>query len=211
MILEEFLATGEAVAAALADPAVAGAWDDDSALEGYSVGGLAGHLARGVLTVERYLERGAGAGGHLTDAAGYLVTVLGSADPVDSDLHRRVRQRGAETSQDGPEALAADVRETLDRLTDRLDEAALALPVQVLDGVTLPLGEYLRTRLVELVVHLDDLAASVGHDGPQGIPAGAYRAVAGLLGEVAAGRAGALPTIRSLARRERHPDAVRAL
>lgn len=55
-VLGIFLAMAERVETTLGSQAVAKHWQDPSALEGYSVAGLAGHLARGVLTVEKYLE-----------------------------------------------------------------------------------------------------------------------------------------------------------
>lgn len=190
--------------------AVADRWEDASALEGYSVGGLAGHLARAVLTVEHYLDQPVPDGAP-TDAAGYLVRALASHDPVSSDFHGRVRQRGEQVASRGQEALVAELREARLVLTDRLAAVESGRHLAVLDGTVLPIEEYLETRLVELVVHLDDLAVSVAQDGPGDLPAAAFETVAAVLARVAVRRAGPLATIRSLARRERHPEAVRAL
>lgn len=212
MILELFDRCARATAELIASDAVAEAWSAPSALEGYTVAGLAGHLGRAVLTVEAYLDRPAPpADAHLTDAAGYLTAVLGSHDPVDSELHQAVRERGVEAGTHGAAILAADVRETTERLRQRLGDADLSRPIQVAGGIVLPLEHYLETRLVELVVHLDDLSVSVGRAGADALPDAAYATVAGVLGRVAAARAGGLATVRSLARRERHPEAVRAL
>lgn len=190
--------------------AVADRWEDASALEGYSVGGLAGHLARAVLTVEHYLDQPVPDGAP-TDAAGYLVRALASHDPVSSDFHGRVRQRGEQVASRGQEALVAELREARLVLTDRLAAVEPGRHLAVLDGTVLPIEEYLETRLVELVVHLDDLAVSVAQDGPGDLPAAAFETVAAVLARLAVRRAGPLATIRSLARRERHPEAVRAL
>lgn len=212
VIGDQFLRCAETAAALIDSEAVSSAWESASALDGYTVGGLAGHLARAVLTVERYLDQPSPpADAELADAAGYFTRVLGSHDPVDSEMHQRVRERGASTAAEGPAALAGQVRETIDALRERLAGDRLSEAVQVLDGVTLTLAEYLRTRVVELVVHLDDLAVSVGRPGPPDLPAAIYRTVAAVLGQVAADRAGGLQTVRSLARRERQPEAVRAL
>lgn len=209
---EAFLAAAGVAEQWVASDAVATRWDEPSALAGYTVAGLAGHLARAVLTVERYLDAPAPAAeGGDTDAAGYFATVLGTDDPIDSDRHQRIRQRGVDTAADGPDALAARLGEARRRLADRLRPAAMAHRIEVADGVTLPLGAYLETRVVELVVHLDDLAASVGADEPGELPAAAVDVAAAVLARVAARRAGGLATVRSLARRERQPDPVRAL
>jgi hypothetical protein len=210
-----FLTCANRAADAIGAPEVAAAWETPSALEGYTVAGLAGHLARAVLTVETYLDRADAAAPTsaegLTDASGYLVAVLGDADPIRSDLHTGVRRRGEETAADGPAALAARVRETTERLHLRLDEDTLARPVGVLDGVVLTVADYLRTRIVELVVHLDDLAVSVDRPLTDGLPDAAFAEVADVLARVAVRRHGGLATVRALARGERHPEAVRAL
>jgi uncharacterized protein (TIGR03083 family) len=206
---ELFLTCADVAADAIGSDAVAGAWHEPSALEGYTVAGLAGHLARAVLTVDTYLSRPPVPPEGLTDASGYLATVLGDHDPIDSDLHRAVRERGREAAGADPAALAETVRRTAARLAGELDRETLDRAVEVLDGVVLTVADYLRTRLVELVVHLDDLAVSVGLAVP--IPDDAARVVAGVLAETAARRDGALATVRGLSRRERHPDAVRAM
>lgn len=90
-----------------------------------------------------------------------------------------------------------------------LDDALLARQVQVLQGLEMTVAGYLETRLVELVIHLDDLSVSVGDEMPT-VPSEALVCVVGVLGRTAALRAGGWRTIRSLSRAERHPDAVRA-
>lgn len=211
-----FLAAA-ATAADLIDSAeVADRWDRPSALEGYTVAGLAGHLARAVLVVEPYLDATdadpAAAGSAPTsaqvDASGYFAAVLGDHDPLESDLHRGVRERGASMAADGPATLAATVRTSAEHLATRLDAATLRRPLQVLDGMNVPLEQYLATRLVELVVHIDDLAVSV--EVAPDLSEDACLAVAGILGQTAARRVGGLEAVRALARRERHPDALRA-
>ena len=184
-------------------------WSEDSALAGYSIGGLAGHLARAVLTVDRYLDRPATTG-EPTDPAGYLVRVLGTHDPVTSDLHAGVRARGDEEAVDGPIALADRIRVARRRLEARLAAIDPEQHIEVLDGVVLTVTDYLRTRVVELVIHLDDLDVSLGED-VRDVPEEAYAITASVLAQVAVTRVGGRATVRSLARRERHPDAVRAL
>ncbi len=207
-----FLDLARIVANVLASHGVRSRWNSPSALSGYEVSALAGHLARAVLVVEGYLDAPEpGEGREPSTAAGYFAVVLGNDDPVESEFHAAVRRRGAEAAADGPDALLASVRTATARLGDRLpaiDAAHRRVPV--LQNLVLTLDEYLRTRLVELVVHLDDLAVSLDRRDPE-LPEAAYREVAGVLGEVAAVRAGGLATVRSLARAERHPQPVRAL
>ncbi|MEU8176518.1 hypothetical protein AB0C14_26905 [Microbispora hainanensis] len=81
-------------------------------------------------------------------------------------------------------------------------------PVGVFAHV-LPLDQCLLTRLVELVVHLDDLAVSL--DIPTSpVPAEAADAVAVCLTRIAVARHGLLPVIRILSRRERAVDQIAA-
>ena len=212
MIVQQFLACARVAEDLIASPGVATAWDEPSALDGYTVGGLAGHLARAVLTVSRYLDEPTpGSDVQSTDAAGYFVRVLGTHNPVDSDFHRRVRERSAQEAAQGSTELVARLHGIRTDLEDRLEATAPDRPVAVLEQTTLPLDEYLRTRLVELVVHLDDLAVSLGDPGPQDVPDDAYETVVEVLATVAARRSGHLATIRSLARRERQTEPVRAL
>lgn len=210
MDADDFLAAALAAETLIASPEVAAQWEQPSALEGYTVAGLAGHLARAVLTLDRYLD-GPAPDVEPTDAAGYVVAVLGTHDPIDSEFHGRVRARAAQDAAGGQQALVDRLRDARQRLADRLADTDPGQSIAALDDTVLPVEEYLVTRLVELVIHLDDLAVSVGLPGPSGVPTGAYEATAALLATVASRRVGPLPVIRSLARRERHPDAVRAL
>jgi hypothetical protein len=205
-----FLACAQVAEELIASDTAAERWREPSALTGYTVGGLAGHLARAVLTLDGYLA-GPAPQVEPTDAAGYYLRVLAAHDPVSSDFHLRVRQRGEEEAADGPAALAARLRDARDALADRLATVEAGRLVAALDGTALPVEEYLQTRLVELVVHLDDLAVSIGLAEPAGVPDAAYETVAVVLTRLAVRRTGGLPAVRSLARRERRPDAVRAL
>ncbi|WP_161628700.1 maleylpyruvate isomerase N-terminal domain-containing protein [Nocardiopsis salina] len=211
MIDQVFLRTAEAAERLLRHPTVASRWNAPSSLDGYTVGALSGHLARAVQTVLTCLDAPESSSGRApSEAADYFLTVLATHDPVDSDFHRAVRQRGAEASGQGARALADQFSSARRILEQRLDEEQLDRRVEVLGGLVLTMGEYLRTRLLELVVHLDDLAVGVGLDASAEISDEAYRITAGLLGEIAAAREGGPATVRSLSRRERHPGAVRA-
>ncbi|MFN2556399.1 MAG: maleylpyruvate isomerase N-terminal domain-containing protein [Nitriliruptorales bacterium] len=207
-----FLDLARAAADVLASEDVRSRWNRPSALGGYDVSGLAGHLGRAVLVVEHYLDAPEPAGGReLKTAVDYFVLVLGNHDPIDSEFHIGVRRRSAAAAAGGADALLASVETATARLSEQLPAIDTSQRrVSVLHDLVLTLDEYLRTRLVELVVHLDDLAVSLDRQDPE-LPEAAYREVAALLGELAAVRAGGLATVRSLARAERHPQPVRAL
>ncbi|OWY60548.1 hypothetical protein B7486_68580, partial [cyanobacterium TDX16] len=51
-----YLDAAQSATSLLSHPAVAQRWDQPSVLEGMTVGALAGHLARGILQVEWFLD-----------------------------------------------------------------------------------------------------------------------------------------------------------
>ena len=209
VVIDAFLGAAEHVEVVMSRTEVAERWHEPSALDGHTVGSLAAHLARSVFTVQRYLAAPPGSG-ETTTAAGYLVAVLGEADPVDSDLHRGVRKRARDEAAAGPVDLRARFAQARHDLAETLPACDLRRPVSVLDGIVVPLEEYLRTRIVEMVIHLDDLCVSVGTEPPDDLDA-AFDIAAAVLVQVAIRRTGPWATLRSLARRERHPPAIRAL
>lgn len=209
MVIDAFLSAAERAEIVMSRIEIAERWNEPSALDGHTVGSLTAHLARSVFTVQRYLTAQTGSG-QPTTAAGYLVAVLSDADPMDSDLHRGVRERAREEATSGHADLCARFATARRHLAETLPACDLLQPVSVLDGIVLPLEEYLRTRIVELVVHLDDLCVSVGTDPPDDLDA-AFDIAAAVLVQVAVRRSGPWATLRSLARRERHPSAIRAL
>ena len=182
-------------------PAVGERWDQPAVLAEYDVGALAAHLARAVFTLEIYLDAPEpDASADVLDPAAYYAAVLGDADPVDSDLHRGVRQRSAAAAESGQAALVADLERSLAR------QAALDLSpdrlVAVLGGVVVRLEDYFVTRLVELLVHGDDLARSVGEPTPAYADE-AWQLVVSQLHRIAVDRHGARVVALSLARPER--------
>ncbi len=189
---------------------VAGAWDEPSVLPGMSVGELAAHLARSVLQVEWYLDGPVAHGAVPVTAEVYYGDLAGTSQPA-SALNTGVRQRSAETAAQGPEALAAEVGAARERLRVRLaQEPADRLMTVRHQGRTLLLDEYLRTRCVELAVHTEDLALSVGSDVRA--PATTLAAAVDVLVGAARHRHGDAEVLHALARRERDgQDALRVL
>ena len=187
-------------------------YESPSALAEFSVRGLAGHLRRAMTMVEAYLDEAAPAADSGSDveksAAAYFATVLPADQDLDSEFHRAIRQRGIETAPERAVDFSLEWAETASNLITRLEQEPADRLVQVFGGVVLTLDEYLATRLVELVVHADDLAVSLGV-----APALLSPAVTGLvittLVEVARLRHGETAVVRALSRRER--DTAEAL
>jgi hypothetical protein len=196
---DDFLRGARAVLDALSDPAVTAAWDQRSVLADQTVGSLAGHLARGgVWVVGEYLDLDPPPAVTHPTAARYFTQVAGltAAD------HRAIRDRGAAVAAEGPEAVVGLLGQRLPALEARLaaEPAGRLLPVF---GGGMALDEYLLTRLVEQVVHLDDLARSVPGLHPS-VPADLVARVAALGTAVAVERHGPTAVLRHLFR----PDAT---
>jgi mycothiol maleylpyruvate isomerase-like protein len=188
-------------------------FDSPSALAEFSVRGLAGHLRRAMTVVEGYLDETAPTTSSTTDietvsAAEYYATVLPAEPDLDSDFHRAIRQRGMESAPARPDDFSREWAETASDLITRLEQEPEDRLVEVFGGLVLTLDEYLATRLIELVVHADDLAASLDID-PPGLPPAATGLVITTLVEVARIRHGDYAVVRALSRRER--DTAEAL
>ncbi|HSJ28389.1 MAG TPA: maleylpyruvate isomerase N-terminal domain-containing protein [Acidimicrobiia bacterium] len=208
-IRSTFLACCETARRLLASAAVADRWDEPSALARMTVGALAGHLMRAVTSVDAYLDREPPSSGQALDAPGYFLSIEGLDDPdLDSELHAAIRARASTEAEVGHAGVVVAWDAAVARLRDRLDGASTDRMLPALGGRVLTLDEYLVTRLVEMLVHADDLAVSVDAETPT-FPADAEAAVIGCLVEVGRRRHGSTAVIRALTRRER--DAVRAL
>jgi hypothetical protein len=197
------------VADLLARPEVAAGWDLPSALAEWKVSGLAGHLG---------------------DQAPLVVTLLGAdesdQEPITLDEHYRraawvgaavddqvsvdIRAAGERDAAEGRDALLTRAREAVDALpavlaATRPDRAVL-IPWQ---GWAVRRDDFLTIRMMEITVHSDDLAASVGLAAPE-LPFSVLDPVFGLLTRLAVHRHGQSAVVAALARAERAPAAINA-
>ena len=162
MIRQQFLDGARVVVDAISLPAVAAAWDAPSVLAEQTVGGLAGHLARGaVWLVGEYLDQPEPTAAMFESAEEYFAAFTGS---VTEEANRAVRERGAAVAAAGSEAVAAQAAAGLAALEVRLPAERPDRRTVVAGGATMSLDDYLVTRVIEQVVHLDDLARSIGRD-----------------------------------------------
>jgi Mycothiol maleylpyruvate isomerase N-terminal domain len=181
-------------------------WDRPSALAEMSVRGLAGHLVRATGAVLRYLDRPEPAEAPIGPAE-YYVRALETSD-LTSQTHVDVRQRGEEEAAMGYDALLARLEKAHQRLEERLEIEPEQRLVRVFKDLVLTLDDYLVTRIVEIVVHTDDLTASVGVETAR-FHAGTVHVAIDNLVDVASFRHGDMAVLRALSRRER--DEVDAL
>jgi hypothetical protein len=202
VIVDSYLATAEVASVLLRDPELARRWDDPSALEGFTVSGLAGHLAGSVFNVESFLDAPPLPDVVPTDAVRYYLDGNDPDAPVDDPIKQRIRSRSEQRAVVGPARLAEDFDAALKRLATRLVALDPAMLVTYFDRAVLPLDQGLLTRIIELVVHIDDLAVSLDVPTPA-IPDEAADLVVATLAQIARGRRGLVPVLRALSRRER--------
>jgi hypothetical protein len=204
-----FLETGRVAADLLARPEVEEAWDAASALPEFTVRGLAGHLLRATGSVAAYLDRPEPDGEPISAARYYAVAV--EEPDIHSDVHRAIRQRGEDEAAGGYESVRARSYELLETLAARLASEPPDRKVRAYKDLVLLIDDYLLTRLIELVVHVDDLAVSAGIPAPD-LPVDATRLAIDSLVETARLKHGDPAVLRALTRRERDDvDALRVL
>jgi uncharacterized protein (TIGR03083 family) len=204
----EFLTVARSALALLRDPAVAAAWAEPSALPGFSVGGLAGHLAYQVLSLPEALAAPVPAEPVVPVLEHYARVAWIGADP-DAEINVRIRDGGESLAANGPSALADRLATAIDALDRLLAEADRPVRIPLWGPWSLTLDDMLLTRLMELAVHADDLAVSVGVPTPP-LPPAALAAVVDLLSRLAIRRHGAMAVLRALARAERAPTTIAA-
>jgi hypothetical protein len=202
-IRSDFLAAAATARPLLASPLVGARWPEPSALTGMTVGALAAHLAGAVVNVDRFLAAPPPVAGTASISAAEYVR------PVDADLdatiNAGVRARSDDEAVLGQAAVLGRFDRCLERLRTRLEEEPADRLVVAREEV-LTLDDYLRTRLLELAVHIDDLCVSTGQPTPD--TPGLGHAVDVLM-DVARLRHGELAVLRALSRRER--DAAQVL
>ncbi|MEU7607746.1 maleylpyruvate isomerase N-terminal domain-containing protein [Micromonospora sp. NPDC049204] len=183
---------------------VTGRWSSPSALPHLSVGGLACHLGRQAVraaellpmptdlpvlqSADNHYERAS----WVSEGSPDKGTVASSNDEADAvrgpeDLHGRSAQA---------------VEEVGDLLSGGGARDVVPIPWQ---GWALRRGDFLLTRQLEIVVHSDDLAVSVGVPTPV-FPAEVFDPVRDLLVRLAVRRRGQSALISALSRSERAQD-----
>lgn len=197
-----FLATARVAADVLRRPEVGERWESPSALEEFTVRGLAGHLLRATGSTAAYLDRAEPVDGNAIDPVTYYRLAVGDAVDVSSPLHVAIRRRGEDEAAGGWEALVSAADHLVRDMEQRLAAERPDRRVQVYQGLVLLLDDYLVTRLMELVVHIDDLCVSIDVPTPD-LPSEAVDlAVTALVG-VARRKHGDVAVVRALTRRER--------
>lgn len=206
---ERFLAAARIAADLVRHPEVSGRWGEESACAGMSIGGLAWHLGSQTDLAVRLLDAGPSelAPIPLPEHYAHAGWVRGASD---DPANVAIREGSDEQAEAGAAALAALLDERLADLPGVLDRVAPDTPVLIpWQGWALTAHDLLVTRLMETVVHSDDLAASVDLPTPE-FPAEVLTPVLDLLTGLAVRRHGGTALVRALARPQRAPRTVAA-
>ncbi len=203
-----YLDAASAVVELLSKPEIEANWDNESVLEGFKVSALAGHLARSISLVHEYLEATV-SGIMPVDAEVYIADMVEAVE-VDPRLNEQIRERGAKESEGGPDKLVEQAANYISFLNEEFLRVASDRRVQVFKGRVMLLDEYLKTRLVEMVVYVEDLALSVG--AGVGLPTEAMSIATDVVANAGRIRHGDLAFLRAMTRRERDDvEATRVL
>lgn len=192
---------------------VADSWALPSVVAHYSVGGVAAHAVHGVLWLEQVLKDTEPVGLRRVTVPEYMG--LNRVDAEHDDPFGASLRSAAEAfAQTGFHIVAAALTVARDELVPLLSDApaARAVPVIRVAGAQAPLAEYLPTRILEAIVHGDDVVSSVPGLQVADPPAEAVRVSLEVCLELARARVGDLESLRAFTRVERAlPDALRVL
>ena len=159
---EAYLVAAESAATLIADPAVVAAWAAPSALEGFTVGGLAAHLAVQVVFVPKTLAEPPPPGEVVTLDGHYTRAAWVGAD-LDDEVNVRIRRGGEQSAADGPSAVAAHIAAAIEELRPLLAEAPPDRLVHPPAGPwALLLDDFLTTRMMEIAVHMPPARSAIG-------------------------------------------------
>ncbi len=200
-IATHFLDAATAATPLFEDPTLSSRWDLPSVLDGFTMGELAGHLARAVGVTSAVLARGDASGAPRPVVEYYCAAIAEWQQRADR-IHDNARGEAAL----GPDGMHERWLAALDECRGLLADPPAT--VRTSTGDVLDVEDYLLTRGVELAVHTDDFAASLGRPLPDGATH-LVRLVNDLLLDVARAQHGERAVLRALARRER--DDVDAL
>lgn len=203
-----FLAAADHAVAVLSRAEVAAAWHRPSALAEWSVGGLAAHLASEAPTAVRLLA--APPGEDPIPIEEHYVRVAWVGATLHDDVNVGIRADGDAGAAGGPEAVVARLADARAALPDLLStvpaDRAVLIPWQ---GWSLRRDDFLITRMMEIVVHAEDVAASVGTITPD-LPSEVLVPVLRLLSGLAVRRHGQAAVVAAFTRSERAPRYISA-
>lgn len=204
-----FVATARIVLDLASAPAVRRSWREESACAGMTVGGLAHHLLQQPVNTVRLLEMDPVAEPPI-GLLDHYARAAWVSDGHDDEANVIIREGADAAAEEGPDRVLAVAADFVDQLPAAL--AGHRVPEQVRipwQGWSLTTTDFLVTRAMEMVVHADDLAASVDLPTPE-FPEDIVADVLALLTGVAVRHHGQVAVVRALSRPQRAPETVSA-
>jgi hypothetical protein len=199
----------------VASDEVAKAWAEPSALSRYSTGGVAAHALSGaVLRLAQLVEEPEPSDRRRVGVPEAFAPNRMAGPDDDDPLFVMLRSGSEQLAERGPAALLETCAAPYARLREVLPvtraERAVSL-VRVPEG-QMSLRDYLQTRLLEIVVHGDDLVAGIEGWDPADPPADAVGVCLQVCLQLAQAQAGGLGALRAFTRAERAaPGSLRVL
>jgi len=204
--VDAFLDAARFAVDVVAWPEVGDAWDQPSALARMTVGDLAGHVFLVLRRVDKHLD--APVPSDAPRGRGWSFPRVDREADLDLAVHVGVRDDGQHVAAWGWADVVVAGRDRLATLERRLPSES---PGHVMLGsLAIPFGDYLGSRIVEVLVHADDLAVSVGRELPVPPPE-AVDVALGYLLTAARDVHGDLAVLRAFTRRERVPPGTPAV
>jgi hypothetical protein len=198
----------EALADLVSAPGVATAWDRESALPGMTVGGLVRHLVSQPECAVEFLRAAPPTGVETVSLPDYYARVDWLHAPLDAPENTSIRDGFNAMAGPGHQASLDVLRRARADLPAAIAAAGPTTYVPWQD-CALGLDDFLVCRLLELVVHADDLAVSLGRPTPQ-LDDAVRDPVVALLAVLSVRRHGQDAVVRALARAERAGGSVSA-
>lgn len=204
---EAFLAAARVGSDLVRRPEVTERWSEESACQGMSVGALARHLVSQWVNADRLLR--APAGDEPIPVVEHYARAAWVSSGLDEEANTSIRDDSEELAAEGPAAmldLVVSLEESLPESLAAARSGSVLIPWQ---GWSLSADDFLLTRMMEVVVHADDLAASIDVPTPE-FPDDVVAPVLDLLTRVAVRRHGQAALVRALSRPQRAPSVVSA-
>jgi hypothetical protein len=193
---------------------VTSAWAQPSCVASYTVGGVAAHAVHSVVWMEQVLRDTEPIGLRLVTVGEFFGPNRVDGEQDDDPFSAALRSAAEAFALVGAPIVVAACTISRDAVADLLPEMppGRAIPVVRVAGGQVPLRDYLRTRILEVVVHGDDVASSIpGMRVPEPPPASVETCLDVCM-ELARSRLGATGVLRAFTRKERSlPGALRVL
>jgi hypothetical protein len=210
-VAEDFLIAADSALELVGRVEVVQQWDEPSALAEMTVGAVAAHLGSQVLTVHAAVTAGHGASDEVpVPLLEHYSRVPWVRSGIEDESNARIRLGAERSAGSGHDALTASMQRAIQDLRRAFPSGGFPARIRMAGwDWSLSFDDFLVTRMMEIVVHSDDLAVSVGIEPPT-LPEALLGPVLALLVGVSLQRHGQAALVRALSRRERAPETISA-